>query len=81
MLSIPIAKLQVNCTNKAHDDLNMEDVLEVYKRPYDPKRPLICIDELPKQLLMNVHEPLPMLPGKPERSDYEYKRGGVLSGF
>lgn len=59
----------------------MEDVLEVYKQPYDPKRPLICIDEMPKQLLMDIQEPLPSLPGQPERSDYEYKRGGVADLF
>ena len=59
----------------------MEDVLEVYKRPYDPKRPLICMDEMPKQLLTDTRETLPMQPGKPERSDYEYKRGGVADLF
>ncbi len=59
----------------------MEDVLEVYKRPYDPKRPLICMDEMPKQLLMDTREPLPMQPGDPERFDYEYKRGGVADLF
>jgi hypothetical protein len=59
----------------------MEDVLEVYKLPYDPKRPLICMDEMPKQLLMDIQEPLPILPGQPERSDYEYKRGGVADLF
>ncbi len=59
----------------------MEDVLEVYKRPYDPKRPLVCMDEMPKQLLMDTRDPLPMLPGKPERLDYEYKRGGVADLF
>jgi hypothetical protein len=60
---------------------NMEDVLEVYKRPFDPKRPLLCIDEMPKQLLMNVEEPLSMSPGNPERTDYSYKRGGVADLF
>ena len=60
---------------------NMEDVLEVYQRPYDPKRPLVCIDEMPKQLLMDTREPLPMRPGEPERFDYEYKRGGVADLF
>ena len=59
----------------------MEDVLEVYKRPDDPKRPLVCIDEMPKQLLMDTREPLPMRPGDPERFDYEYKRGGVADLF
>jgi transposase len=59
----------------------MEDVLDVYKRPYDPKRPLVCIDEMPKQLLMDNREPLPMRPGDPERFDYEYKRGGVADLF
>jgi hypothetical protein len=38
----------------------MEDVLEVYKRPYDPKRPVVCIDEMPKQLLVDIREPLPL---------------------
>ena len=60
---------------------NMEDVLEVYKRPYDPKRPLICMDEMPKQLLTDTRETLPVQPGKAERFDYEYKRGGVADVF
>ena len=59
----------------------MEDVLEVYKRPYDPKRPLICMDEMPKQLLTDTRESLPVQPGKAERYDYEYKRGGVADLF
>ena len=60
---------------------NMEDVLEVYKRPYDPQRPLICMDEMPKQLLTDTRETLPAQPGKAERFDYEYKRGGVADLF
>jgi hypothetical protein len=59
----------------------MEDVLEVYKRPYDPKHPLVCIDEMPKQLLMDTREPLPIQSGDPERFDYEYRRGGVADLF
>jgi transposase len=59
----------------------MEDVLEVYKRPYDPKRPLLCLDEMPKQLLTDTRETLPVQPGKAERYDYEYKRGGVADLF
>lgn len=59
----------------------MEDVLEVYKRPYDPQRPLICMDEMPKQLLTDTRETLPVQPGKAERFDYEYKRGGVADLF
>lgn len=59
----------------------MEDVLEVYKRPYDPKRPLICMDEMAKQLLTDTRETLPIQPGKAERFDYEYKRGGVADLF
>jgi len=59
----------------------MEDVLDVYKQPYDPKRPLVCIDEMPKQLLMDTREPLMIRPGEPERFDYEYKRGGVADLF
>ena len=60
---------------------NMEDVLEVYKRPYDPKRPLVCMDEVPKQLLADLREPLSMQPGQPERFDYEYQRNGVADLF
>jgi transposase len=59
----------------------MEDVLDVYQRRYDPKRPLVCIDEMPKQLLMDTREPLTIRPGASERFDYEYKRGGVADLF
>jgi transposase len=59
----------------------MEDVLEVYKRPIDTKRPLLCIDEMPKQLLSDTRDPLPVVPGKPARQDYEYKREGVADVF
>jgi hypothetical protein len=60
---------------------NMEDVLEVYKRPYDPKRPLICMDEMPKQLLADLREPIAVGPGHSARSDYEYQRNGVADLF
>lgn len=59
----------------------MEDVLEVYKRPYDEKRPLVCMDESSKQLLQEKREPLPLLPGLPQRYDYEYVRQGVANLF
>jgi transposase len=59
----------------------MEDVLEVYTRPYDPLRPQICMDETSKQLLRDTKEPLPMEPGRPERQDYEYEHGGVVNLF
>ena len=59
----------------------MEDVLEVYKRPLDTKRPVLCIDEMPKQLLSDTRDPLPISPGKPARQDYEYKREGVVDVF
>lgn len=59
----------------------MEDVLEVYKRPLDTKRPLLCMDEMPKQLLGETRDPLPVAPGRPARQDYEYKRGGVADVF
>ena len=55
----------------------MEDVLEVYHRPYDAKRPLVCLDEASKQLIGEIAEPLPAEPGQPQRFDYEYERGGV----
>ncbi len=59
----------------------MEDVLEVYTRRYDQKRPLVCMDEVPKQLLAESRDPLPAQPGKPVRYDYEYKRAGVANLF
>ncbi len=59
----------------------MEDVLDVYKRPFDPCFPQVCMDEVSKQLLRDTRAPLPMEPGKPERVDYEYERGGVANLF
>lgn len=59
----------------------MEDVLEVYTQPYDPKRPQVCMDETSKQLLSDVREPLPAQPGHPQRVDYEYQREGVADLF
>ena len=59
----------------------MEDVLEVYHRPYDPKRPLVALDEASKQLVGEVVQPLPPEPGRPERFDYEYVRNGTANLF
>lgn len=59
----------------------MEDVLEVYTRPFDPKRPQVCMDELSKQLVGETRTPIPAAPGKPERHDYEYVRNGVGNVF
>jgi len=59
----------------------MEDVLEVYHRPYDEKRPLVCIDEVSKQLVSEVRSPLPPRPGDAAKCDYEYKREGVANRF
>ena len=59
----------------------MEDVLEVYSRPYDPARPQVCLDEAAKQILSEVREPLPMQPGQPERVDNEYQREGTCALF
>jgi hypothetical protein len=59
----------------------MEDVLEVYHRPYDEKRPLVCLDEASKQLIGEVIEPIPAAPGQPERFDYEYVRNGTANLF
>jgi DDE superfamily endonuclease len=57
----------------------MEQVLEVYKRPYDPRRPVVGMDEQPKQLLTEVRQPIPAAPGQPARVDYEYVREGVCT--
>ena len=59
----------------------MEDVLEVYTRPYDPTRPVVCLDEASKQLVADVTPPLPMAPGQPARQDYEYERCGTANLF
>ena len=59
----------------------MEDVLSLYNAPYDEKRPLICVDELPFQLLGETVEPLPMKPGAVKKIDYEYTRCGTASVF
>lgn len=59
----------------------MEDVLEVYRRPYDPKRPQVCIDETSKQLLEHTRIPIPASPGTPARVDDEYKRCGTSNIF
>ena len=59
----------------------MEDVLEVYRRPYDPLRPVVCMDESTKQLLAEVRAPRPGRVGAVERYDYEYRRNGVATLF
>jgi len=53
----------------------------VYKRPYDPKHPMICFDERPKQLIAELRKPIPASVGRPARYDYEYKRNGVVNVF
>ena len=60
---------------------NMEDVLEVYQRPHDPKRPLVCLDETSKQLIAETRAPIAAAPGQAERYDYEYERNGVANLF
>ena len=59
----------------------MEDVLEVYTRPYDPLRPQVCMDETSKQMLRDTRAALPMAQGRTRREDYEYERGGVANVF
>lgn len=59
----------------------MESVLEVYARPLDPKRPVVCADEGGKQLIGDVREPLPVRPKSPAKEDYEYTRNGTANLF
>jgi uncharacterized small protein (DUF1192 family) len=59
----------------------MEDILEVYQRPYDPSRPLVCLDETSKQLTAETRLPIAAKPGQPGRHDYEYRRNGTANLF
>jgi len=59
----------------------MEDVLEVYKLPYDPLRPVVCLDETNRQLIGETAAPLPSKPGSSKKYDYEYVRNGVADIF
>ena len=68
-------------TPSAEFVFHMEDVLEVYHRPYDPKRPVVCVDETFTQLIGETRQPLPPRPGSVERVDHVYTRNGVASLF
>ena len=60
---------------------HMEDVLDLYAEPYDPARPVVCLDETSTQLLADARPPIPAKPGRPRREDYEYVRGGTRNLF
>jgi hypothetical protein len=59
----------------------MEDVLETYQKPRDPDRPLVCVDETSKQLIVETRAPISAKPGRVARHDYEYQRNGVANLF
>ena len=59
----------------------MEEVLDVYQRPADPRHPVVCLDETSRQVLANTRQPLPSTPGRPARQDPEYERNGVVNLF
>jgi hypothetical protein len=59
----------------------MEDVLDLYAEPYDPRRPVVCFDEKPLQLLEETRQPRPVAPGQPAQVDYEYRRKGTANLF
>ncbi len=59
----------------------MEDVLEVYQRPHDPDRPVVCLDETTKQLVKEMRVPISAKPGQPARHDYEYERNEYANLF
>ncbi len=59
----------------------MEEVLDLYAQPYDPRRPQVCFDERPVQLLADLYSPLPAQPGQVRRYDYEYERQGTANLF
>ena len=68
---------------KANADFvyRMEDVLDLYTKSYDPKRPVICLDEANRQLISEVRTPIPIQPGQPAKYDYQYHREGVCNLF
>ncbi len=59
----------------------MEDVLDVYKRPYNPAFPVVCLDETNRQLIEETRKAIPVRPGRAKRTDYEYRRRGVVNLF
>ncbi|CDS53432.1 Mobile element protein [Polaromonas sp. CG9_12] len=59
----------------------MEQVLDIYGRPYDVRPPVVCMDETPRQLIRETREPIAAAPGRPERHDYEYERCGACKVF
>jgi hypothetical protein len=59
----------------------MEDVPEVYPRPCDPQRPIVCLDETSKKMIIETRAPIPVTPGCKARHDYEYERNGVANLF
>jgi hypothetical protein len=61
--------------------MHMEDVLELYQRPYDRKVPVICMDEQPTQLIRETRRAIPAKPGQPQRVDFEYERNGTAANF
>ena len=71
------------CIPKVSADFvaHMEDVLDLYAEPYDPRRPVVCFDESSTQLLSDARPPLPVKPGQPKRQDYEYRREGTRNLF
>jgi hypothetical protein len=71
------------CTPSATAEFvwRMEDVLDVYCRPYDPRRPLLCMDEMGKNLVKDKHPPEDMKPGQPRREDYTYEKKGAGNVF
>jgi hypothetical protein len=60
---------------------HMEEVLEIYKKPYQSAIPVICMDEQPTQLIKETRTKMPVEPGQPERVDYEYERNGTATNF
>ena len=60
---------------------SMEDVLDTYEQPYDPARPVVCVDEAGKQLIGEVRQPLPVRPATPAKQDSQYQRGGMANLF
>ena len=79
--AVSVGRAQRHSTPPKKGVAAIEDVLETYQKPRDLDRPLVCLDETSKQLIVETRKPTPAKPGRPVRDEYEYERNGVANPF